>query len=398
MNMFNLIIDFNNLLMRSISTPGMTFYNSNFESDDDLNDIVKKLTIDICYNIRLFSPNKVIILCDSPNAWRKDILPTGEKGYKANRIKDDSKNWDNLWKKMNKFKEHLSSIGFAISEVNRSEADDLAALWKDKLFTKNNESIMFISSDKDWRQLIDFNSSTKSFVSIFNPTVNNKGRKKLFITDDFHKYLNNENNENAVNMVDALFNISNNVSKNIIKNAISNDKKIDIEIINPFDIIIHKIFEGDSGDNVPAFYEYYKTTKRGTNLAKVTPTQVEKLKENLHINNMEDLDMAGKYLVISLEKIMKTEIPVDSEERLKRQKILVELNTNLFPNNIILEFNNKFPELYEKIMPNNLNNIKWMDVLNNTEFLDKNKLYKPVENKVFSDLGGDFNKYFTGLF
>ena len=100
--MFNLVIDFNNLLMRSISTPGMTFYNSNFENEDDLNDIVKKLTIDICYNIRLFSPNKVIIVCDSPNAWRKDILPADERGYKANRIKDDTKNWDNLWKKMKK--------------------------------------------------------------------------------------------------------------------------------------------------------------------------------------------------------------------------------------------------------------------------------------------------------
>lgn len=396
--MFNLIIDFNNLLMRSISTPGMTFYNSNFENEDDLNDIVKKLTIDLCYNIRLFSPNKVIILCDSPNAWRKDILPEGEKGYKANRIKDDSKNWNNLWKKINKFKEHLSSIGFVVSEVNRSEADDLAALWKDKLFKKNNESIMFISSDKDWKQLIDFDKNTKSFVSIFNPTVNNKGRKKLFLTNDFYNYLNEENDLNDVNIVDALFNMTNNVSKNIIKNAISNDKKIDIEIVNPFDVIIHKIFEGDSGDNVPAFYEYYKTTKRGTNIAKVTPKQVEKLIENLHINNMEDLNMAGKYLVITLEKIMKVDIPVDSEDRLKRQKILVELNTDLFPNNIISEFNAKFSELYEKIMPKNLNNIKWTDVLNDTEFFDKNKLYKPIENKVFSDLGGDFNKYFTGLF
>lgn len=396
--MFNLIIDFNNLLMRSISTPGMTFYNSNFENEDDLNDIVKKLTIDLCYNIRLFSPNKVIILCDSPNAWRKDILPEGEKGYKANRIKDDSKNWNNLWKKINKFKEHLSSIGFILSEVNRSEADDLAALWKDKLFKKNNESIMFISSDKDWKQLIDFDKNTKSFVSIFNPTVNNKGRKKLFLTNDFYNYLNEENDLNDVNIVDALFNMTNNVSKNIIKNAISNDKKIDIEIVNPFDVIIHKIFEGDSGDNVPAFYEYYKTTKRGTNIAKVTPKQVEKLIENLHINNMEDLNMAGKYLVITLEKLMKVDIPVDSEDRLKRQKILVELNTDLFPNNIISEFNAKFSELYEKIMPKNLNNIKWTDVLNDTEFFDKNKLYKPIENKVFSDLGGDFNKYFTGLF
>ena len=244
-------------------------------------------------------------------------------------------------------------------------------------------------------QLIDFNKQSKSFVGIFNPTVNNKGRKKLFLTDSTYQYV--INNDMTVNAVDALFNLSDN-TKNIIKNAISNDKKIDIEIVNPFEIVLHKIFEGDAGDNVPSFYEYYKTTKRGTTLSRVTPTQVNKLKEALHINNMQDLDMAGKYLVISLEKIMKIEIPVDSEERLKRQKILVELNTDLFPENIILEFNNKFISLYEKTMPINLNNIKWTDVLSNTEFLDKNNLHKPKENKVFDDLGGDFNKYFIGLF
>ena len=392
--MVNLIIDFNNLLMRSISTPGMTFYNSDFEDENDLNDIVKKLTIDMCYNIRLFSPNKVIILCDSPNAWRKDILPNDETGYKANRVKNDNKNWNNLWKKMNKFKEHLSSIGFIISEISRCEADDLAALWKDKLFTKNNESIIFISSDKDWRQLIDFNSNTNSFVTVFNPTVNNKGRKKLYLTDNTYNYV---NATEVSNSVDAIFNMCNN-SKDVIKNAILIDKKIDIELVDPFDILLHKIFEGDAGDNVPSFYQYYKTTKRGTTLSHVTPTQVNKLKEKLHINNINDLNDAGKYLVISLEDIMKIEIPVDSEERLKRQKILVELNTELFPENIISAFNDKFVGLYETIMPKNLNNIKWMDILNNTEFFDKNALYKPKEDKVFSDLGADFNKYFTGLF
>lgn len=398
MNNFNLIIDFNNLLMRSISTPGTTFYNSNFEDENDLNDIVKKLTIDICYNIRLFSPNRVIIVCDSPNAWRKDILPSGEKGYKANRTKDDAKNWDNLWKKMNKFKEHLSDKGFIISEVSRSEADDLAALWKEKLFTKNNESILFISSDKDWRQLLDFNSETNEYVAIFNPTVNNKGRKKMFFTEDAWKYISTENQNINVDKVSALFNSFLSSNKDNIKNALLNDKKVDVEIIDPFTILINKIFEGDVGDNVPSFYEYYKTTKRGTSLARVTPTVTKKMCESLHINNMNDLNDAAKYIVMSLEKIMKIEIPVDSEDRLNRQKILVELNTSLFPDNIINEFNHKYCDLIDKIMPSNLSNIKWMDVLNNSEFFNKEEHFKPKEDKVFSDLGGDFDKYFKGLF
>ena len=113
---------------------------------------------------------------------------------------------------------------------------------------------------------------------------------------------------------------------------------------------------------------------------------------------MNDLNDAAKYIVMSLEKIMKIEIPVDSEDRLNRQKILVELNTNLFPDNIINEFNHKYCDLIDKIMPPNLANIKWMDVLNNSEFFNKEEYFKPKEDKVFSDLGGDFDKYFKGLF
>lgn len=396
MNKLNLIIDFNNLLMRSISTPGMTFYNSDYEDENDLNDIVKKLTIDICYNIRLFTPDKVIIVCDSPNAWRKDILPKDESGYKANRIKDEKKNWTNLWNKMDKFKKHLSNIGFVISEVPRAEADDLAALWKEKLYALNNESILFISSDKDWRQLADYNKLTNSFVSIFNPTVNNRGKKKLFVTNETLKYLTNKTLNAGP---DAIFNLSDNRLKNNIERAIMSDTKISVEIIDPFSVLIEKIFEGDAGDNVPSFYEYYKTTKRGTQLAKVTPTVVKKLRESLHIDNIDDLNGAAKYLVHQLEKIMKIDnIPVESEDRLNRQKILVELNTSLFPDNIISEFNNTYVDLYNKENPKNLVNIKWINVLDNTEFFDKKEYNRPKEDKVFNDLGGDFNKYFKGLF
>ena len=156
--------------MRGLTTPGTTFYGSDYNNDNDLADIVKKLSIDICYNIRLFSPDRVIIVCDSPNVWRKDILPKDETGYKANRVKDDTKNWDKLWKTLDEFKDILSNKGLIVSAVERAEADDLAALWKHKLFHNENQSVIFISSDKDWRQLIEFNKNNNSFcvVSVFS--------------------------------------------------------------------------------------------------------------------------------------------------------------------------------------------------------------------------------------
>ena len=49
-NKLNLIIDFNNLLLRSVNLPGLSYSNSTFDRDEDLYDLLKKVTIDICYN------------------------------------------------------------------------------------------------------------------------------------------------------------------------------------------------------------------------------------------------------------------------------------------------------------------------------------------------------------
>lgn len=394
--MLNLVIDFNNILMRGLTTPGTTFYGSDYNNDNDLADIVKKLSIDICYNIRLFSPDRVIIVCDSPNVWRKDILPKDETGYKANRVKDDTKNWDKLWKTIDEFKDILSSKGLIISAVERAEADDLAALWKHKLFHNENQSVIFISSDKDWRQLIEFNKNNNSFCVVFNPTVNSKGRKKLFLTDEIYNYIKNSS-DNRSNF-DILFNINSSTSyKTNITNALKSDKRIDVECIDPVKILINKIFVGDAGDNVPSFYNFYKTTKRGTHLSGVTEKQCEKLCESLNINNINDLSDAKKYIKDELNKILKVDIPIDVDERLNRQRILVELNVDLFPENIINKFKEKTDEIVNNIAINT-QSVKWTDILNGTRFFDKETSFKPQVNSVFNDFGSDFDKYFTKLF
>lgn len=380
MSKINVVIDFNNILMRSLSIPGTTGYNSDYSSEEDIKDIIKKLAVDICYNIRLFiGADNVYVVCDSHNAWRKDILPDGSLGYKGNRVKDDTKNWDNLWNAVNEFKEIMKDNGIVVSEIKRAEADDLAALYKYKFFNEQKESVIFVSSDKDWRQLADFNNNT--FVIIFNPTVNNKAQKKMFMTQECYDYIFGQSSS----PVHSIFALSDSVNKDVIKNARKLDSKINIEIIDPHSVVISKIFEGDAGDNVPSYYNYYKTTKCGTVNSGVTPSQTRKLCEKLNITSVNDI--VGNELEIyeALKTIMKLdELPIDPIERIERQRILVELNPDLFPHNIVKEFN-ELPLVPTKIN-NNLFGIKWFTMLNNTKFYSKED-DKPKTNKVFSDLG-----------
>lgn len=399
-NKLNLIIDFNNILLRSACLPGLSYSNSSFDKDEDVYDCLKKVTIDICFNIRLFNPTNVILLCDSPNAWRKDLLPNDENGYKANRIKDETKNWDNFFRLVDDYKILLQQKGLNVVSIPRAEADDLAALYKEKLYTIGNESIIFISSDKDWRQLIDFDNNFKKYVMVYNSTTNNKGSKKLYTTEDTINFINTKEELTEQDKISLMF--GDVKTNNIIKESISNaliGAKIDIEYINPDYIIIEKIFGGDSGDNVPGYYTYYKTNKRGTYKTTVTPSQIKRLIESLHINNMRDFIECIDYIKPELEKIMKISLPVDNDYIIKRQRSLVELNPNLFPISIINEFEKKYKEQIPFSI-NDYSNLKWTTLLKDSKFIDFSKLNKPATNTVFKDFSNasGFDKYLNNLF
>lgn len=400
-NKLNLIIDFNNLLLRSVNLPGLSYSNSTFDRDEDVYDLLKKVTIDICYNIRLFNPTNVILLCDSPNAWRKDLLSNDENGYKANRVKDETKNWDNLFKIVDEYKETLTQKGFNVVSIPRAEADDLAAMYKSKLYDLDNECIIFISSDKDWRQLIDFNKSLEKYVVVFNSTTNNRGKKKLYLTEDIINFVNKKEDLTFDDKMSLLFGDVDNkkdIAKTSILNAL-NTNNIVAECVNADYIIIEKIFGGDSGDNVPGYYTYYKTNKRGTYKTTITPSQIKKLTESLHINNMSDFVQCIDYVKPELEKIMNMTLPVNNNEVINRQRALVELNPSLFPINIT----NAFEEIYSKQLPFSIkdySNLKWQDILKDTKFIDVSKLNKPATNNVFKDFSSasGFDKYLNNLF
>ena len=188
------------------------------------------------------------------------------------------------------------------------------------------------------------------------------------------------------------------IAKTSILNAL-NTNNIIAEYVNADYIIIEKIFGGDSGDNVPGYYTYYKTNKKGTYKTTITPSQIKKLTESLHINNMNDFVQCIDYVKPELEKIMNMTLPVDNKEVINRQRALVELNPSLFPINIT----NAFEDIYSKQLPFSIkdySNLKWQDILKDTKFIDVSKLNKPATNNVFKDFSSasGFDKYLNNLF
>ena len=92
---------------------------------------------------------ELVICCDSPKSWRKDVFPF----YKANR-KSYRESSDFDWKKifliLNKIRDELrESFPYRVIEVDGAEADDIIGQ-----FSLNaKQPVLILSSDKDFIQL-----------------------------------------------------------------------------------------------------------------------------------------------------------------------------------------------------------------------------------------------------
>jgi len=369
----NLVIDFNNMAMRSMFTCQYMGEGSvkNFDTEEECKILVRKLATDMCQIIKMFSPDRVIVACDTKSPWRTGLYK--DVDYKGTRKHDEDKNWTNIFSALTDYKEILRKNNFIVTEIENAEADDLAALWVHELFGNRNESVILVSSDKDWTQLVAF-GTCDAFVACYNPISNNKNQRKFYVESGFENWI------NSPDTVDIFFSNYDELKKKL-KEIMMSNTKVFKEIIDPNRVLIDKILCGDDGDNVPSFYEYYKSGKK----ARLTSLKASHLIENLSIHGVGGLNESAKVgtLKTEMEKEMKVEIPVDFEDRLMRQRKLVELNRDLFPGSIVDSF-----DIHSKYIDSAgtvSSKITMQELLKDTKFIDKN-YNKPRENSIFDDV------------
>lgn len=379
--MINLVIDFNNIAMRAMYAciymreSGV----SNYDTSEECGILARKITTDIAFILHMFGPDRVIFVCDSKHPWREQLyesIPGME--YKGNRVKDEEKNWNNIFNTMNRLKDIYEKKGFITCEIEHAEADDLAALYKDALYNKRGENVIMVSSDRDWCQLIDFNKDKNNFCIVYNPIANNKGKKKIYLTEQCSEWL------NAPEITNIFF--SNYSKEREAVRTVSKDPKNEIEVLSPEQILTDKIVCGDDGDNVPGFYEFYQNGKK----VRFTALRMKKLFEAAGItdlNGFKEKCIAGS-INDHIAKLFKREInDMDSNERLMRQRRLVELNPILFPTEETNTFASKYEHEIEttKGRITGVTSIKMEDILKGTDYLTEGYERKPRENAIFKN-------------
>lgn len=392
--MVNVVIDFNNIAMRAMNAcvymrdSGV----SNYDTDIECGILARKITMDMAYILRVFAPNRVIIVCDAKHPWREGIYDDiPGMTYKGNRPKDETKNWTNIFNTINDLKEIYRKKGCIVTEIENTEADDLAALYKQKLFTEMKECVVLVSSDRDWCQLVDFQveNGTHRYCVVYNPIANNKGKKKFYLTRDCMTWY------DTPEVANIFFSNYDN-GKEILKNSVKKDSKIELEPIDPVQVVFEKIVCGDDGDNVPGFYDFFNNGKK----VRFTELRMTKLLESASISNYDEFKVACVNGSIKghISKLFKHEInDMEPNERLMRQRKLVELNPTLFPEKTIRKFNDSVKNIDSCGRVENIGNIKMEDLLRGTDYVSDDYVPKPRENAIFSDLS-DLNKLVKPLF
>lgn len=375
-NKILLCLDWSNILFRSLFINQLYGAKTSYDNIEDCQSFIYKFATDVCSIINIFKPNNVILLTDSQHAWRKDVLP-GEDGYKSNRQRQEGVNWDNIFKCSDDLKQLFHKAGCHVAEYDHSEADDMAALCKEVIFEKYHDyNIIIVSADADLRQLIDFDPLTNQYCTVYTTIVKGKtGKRFLYVTQEMKDWIDKEE------QIDIFFsNIDN--SKQYIKDIVTQNTKIDFAVENPNEVLLHKIFCGDDGDCVPAFYSWIHNGKN----VRITPAKERKIRDVLGIKNISDLIQAKDNLKPLLETIAKKDVnDININERLNRQRTLVELNSSLFPEPI-QSYKNTIEYMIQDGHETGFYNMKAAEILKGTEYENSNKPKVITAAGIFKDM------------
>ena len=266
MKRFTLIIDGHNFFFRSLwSCFKQSSKTKILSTQKDIDSYEKKMMIDFCSVVKSVSPivNDIVFIRDS-HSWRKDLLLEHE--YKGNRKKtQDNIDMLGFGAAVNNFTETLNNFGIKVSQVDRSEGDDLIYAWSKYLFDSGKSSLI-LSTDKDLNQLVKCVNDVH--VIQYSPVAN-----KLYVSkesNDIIKTISERKEVQVENLFDELFTIS--IENDPFEKFVNS---MDIEEVYPEAIRFSKIIGGDVSDNIyPVYFKQGDGTTKSKGLG---PKTVKKI-------------------------------------------------------------------------------------------------------------------------
>ena len=368
-----------------------------FDSQEEIDQLVRKVATDTAFTLRQVNPTRVIFAVDS-KSWRKGIEIAENEGYKGHRTKSTNLNWTNIYAAMDDFCNVMEEKGLISTKIDRAEADDIMALWRDYLLFNKGEHVILVSGDEDIRQLaarnFDGDADNIKFSTIFNPFTQGKNKKKLFFGAGFRLWLHKDDG------IGDIFDRGIDPEKEAFL-KLTNEHQVELQEINGDEIALRKVFCGDDGDNVPSIYTWIAKTSTGNDVVKrITKVPFGKILRAIREVNMSGdivdyLDLYDHAALIhkKLEETVGKPLTIKIKDRLKRQIDLVVLNRNVFPKSIVKEFDKHAPEAFAKPQ-NQITGWHLQTLLEGTRYIDANYKRNQSEASIFKEIDSISQKLF----
>jgi 5'-3' exonuclease len=234
--------------------------------------------------------NKIVLALDN-GTWRNQIHPQ----YKESREIDEKLPYDIIKNAKKVFYENFMKFGGNIVHGKNLEADDIIYKFVEKY--KNIESIVIFSADSDLKQLL-YNGENSFCVQI--DLIN----RKLFVK---------KSEELSFECSDYIL-------------SISKLFKLEIEQVNPFEILFEKILCGDASDDIPAVFVEAKMTTAGLRNYRFTAAKEKKVLDVLY--NKNKISENVNFLNFEFKNIV-----IENVQKLIDNKATAEILSKSYDNN-----------------------------------------------------------------
>ena len=317
-----LIVDGNWLFMSRMAV----LLNKIKNVDDLCNELELLMVKSIKLVLRNFPDIDNIVFVSDGGSWRKniDISEIEEAlkkleicdvvGYKETRVHSDEIDWEYVFDKFNKFQQILEDHNITTCHEHHIEGDDWAWYWSTILNASGTNTIIW-TKDNDLKQLV--NTDTNGCFTVWW-NKDNGLFKKAVDENEMHWFFNNEYSEN-----DQIMN-------NVIK------KSSKVTDINPYDIVVEKIFMGDLGDNIlplamrsaknPESHKKFRISRKDINYD--IDINDDAAVRNYFLNLMNNKSYVNRIINNDIELIMK---------HFDFNKKMVWLNKSQYPEEVLNE-------------------------------------------------------------
>jgi len=140
-------------------------------------DLVRHMVLNSIHGVTKKFKNygNVVIACDGPSYWRRDIFPHYKHGRRKDRESSDL-DWNAIHTILHKIREEIvNNMPYKTLRVEGAEADDIIAILTKKY--SPHEDVVIVSNDKDFVQL-QLNKNVKQWSPNFAKFVQSDDPRK----------------------------------------------------------------------------------------------------------------------------------------------------------------------------------------------------------------------------